>query len=213
MNKINEKATYQLYAVTNRSWASNNYPFLTQLEDALRGGVTCVQLREKNCSYDEYLTRAKEVVALCHNYETPCLINDNVEVAINSGADGVHVGQSDRSASEVRTLIGPNKILGVTVKTVEQALEAQKNGATYLGTGAVFNTSTKLDTYTIEHSVVSEICQAVSIPVIGIGGITKENLSQLEGLNLSGVAIVSGIFANANIKQACEILKEGTKKL
>ena len=211
MNK--EKLSYELYAVTSRAWESEEYSLLKQIEDALISGVNCVQLREKECSFTEYLSIAKEVVSLCHRYDVPCIINDNVAVALESGADGVHVGQGDEGARAVREMIGEDKILGVTVKSVEQALEAQKNGADYLGTGAVFATSTKNDTSIIKRSIVRDICRQVKIPVLAIGGINEDNIDELKGLGVSGVAVVAGIFGKSDIQQSCKNLKERVKKL
>ena len=211
MNK--EKLSYELYAVTSRAWESEEYSLLKQIEDALISGVNCVQLREKDCSFSEYLSIAKEVVSLCHRYDVPCIINDNVAVALESGADGVHVGQGDEGARAVREMIGEDKILGVTVKSVEQALEAQKNGADYLGTGAVFATSTKNDTSIIKRSIVRDICRQVKIPVLAIGGINEDNIDELKGLGVSGVAVVAGIFGKSDIQQSCKNLKERVKKL
>ena len=211
MNK--EKVTYGLYAVTSRTWESEEYSLLEQLEDALIAGVNCVQLREKGCSDKEYLSIAEDVISICHMYDVPCIINDNIKVAIKSGADGVHIGQGDGNSRIVREKIGEGKILGVTVKTVEQALEAERNGADYLGTGAVFATSTKNDTHIIEHSIVRDICSAVKIPVLAIGGINEDNIDELKGLGVSGVAVVSGVFGSKDIQQSCKNLKERVKNL
>ena len=195
----------RLYAVTDRTRLQGD-TLAHQVEAALRGGATCVQLREKNLEYDAFLAEAMELKSLCTNYGVPLIINDNVSVALASNADGVHVGQSDMMASDVRAAIGPKKILGVTAKTVEQALSAQAAGADYLGTGAFYVTDTKKDALPITHETVRAITAAVRIPVTGIGGITPENLDELQDLGLDGVALVSAIFSAPDIEQRCREL-------
>lgn len=201
----------KLYAITDRSWLGGR-TLLEDVESALKGGVTMVQLREKAMDYDGFLAEAIALKALCHRYHVPLIINDNVDIAIASGADGVHVGQSDMAAGNVRARLGADKIIGVTAKTVEQAKAAQEAGADYLGSGAVFGTTTKLDAKAMDLDLFQEICESVSIPVCAIGGITKENLPRLKGRGLAGVALVSTIFATGQIQQTCEelttILKE-----
>ncbi|MBQ1463182.1 MAG: thiamine phosphate synthase [Ruminococcus sp.] len=181
---------------------------LEQLEDALKGGVTMVQLREKHLDHESFLEEAKAVQALCKRYNVPLLINDNVGIAINCGADGVHVGQDDMSPSMVRQLVGDKMIIGVTAKTVEQALAAQNDGADYLGCGALFATSTKSNAKPMSQETFSEICSAVDIPVVAIGGINRQNILELEGLGASGAAMVSAIFAADDIQQECIALKK-----
>ena len=195
----------KLYAITDRSWLGNR-TLLEDVESALKGGVTIVQLREKELDYDSFLAEAIALKTLCHRYHVPLIINDNVDIAIASGADGVHVGQSDMDAGNVRQRLGADKIIGVTAKTVEQAKAAEKAGADYLGSGAVFGSSTKLDAKPMDLDLFQEICKSVSIPVCAIGGITTENLPQLKGRGLSGVALVSTIFATEQIQQTCEEL-------
>ncbi|MBQ8960210.1 MAG: thiamine phosphate synthase [Ruminococcus sp.] len=201
-----------LYAVTDRRWTGRQ-TLLQQIEAALRGGITMLQLREKDLAPEEFLAEALEVRALCSRYGVPLLINDDVEVALRSGADGVHVGQSDMEAGDVRRIMGDDKIVGVTAKTVEQALAAQAAGADYLGSGAVFGSATKTDTKKLELSDFSRICSAVEIPVVAIGGVCRENISQLFGLGASGAAVVSGIFASEDIEAECKALRELAKKL
>lgn len=196
----------RLYAVTDRAWVGEQTLY-EQVECALRGGVTCVQLREKHLDFDAFLAEAKELKTLCQRYGVPLIINDNVEIARLSDADGVHVGQSDMQAKDVRDLLGPDKIIGVTAKTVEQALLAQEMGADYLGTGAFFVTDTKKDALPITHEMARAITAAVDIPVTGIGGITPGNLDTLEGLGLDGVALVSAIFSAPDIEQRCRQLR------
>lgn len=196
----------RLYAVTDRAWL-NGESLYQQVEAALRGGVTCVQLREKELEEAAFLEEAKALRALCKSYGVPFLVNDNVSIALAVDADGVHVGQSDMAAGDVRAAIGPGKILGVTAKTVEQALAAQQAGADYLGTGAFFGTDTKKDALPISFETARAICAAVEIPVTGIGGITMDNLDQLQGLGLDGVALVSAIFSAPDIEQRCRELR------
>ena len=188
-----------LYAVTDRSWLGEN-TLAQQVEQALRGGATCIQLREKELADEVFLAEAFEIKALCKRYNIPFIINDNINVAIECGADGIHVGQHDMAALDVRNRIGEDMILGVSVQTVEQAVLAEKSGADYLGVGAVFSTSTKLDADAVSHETLKAICAAVSIPVVAIGGISKHNLHKLRGTGIDGVALVSAIFAVADIE-------------
>lgn len=201
------KETMLLYAVTDRYWTGRQ-TLMEQAEDALKGGITCLQLREKELGDDEFLAEALEMKALCRKYNVPFIINDNVDVAIRCGADGVHVGQSDMEAGSVRELIGEDIILGVSAQTVEQAVAAQMAGADYLGVGAVFSTSTKLDADSVSAETLSEICRAVDIPVTAIGGITKANIMELAGTGIDGVALVSAIFAAEDIEKECRELKK-----
>ena len=165
-----------LYAVTDSSWTYDRRLY-DQVEEALKGGATFIQLREKGMEHDEYLKEAIEIKELCKKYNVPFVINDRVDIAIECDADGVHVGQKDMEAGEVRAKLGPDKIIGVSARTVEQALLAQKHGADYLGVGAVFSTSTKEDAKALDHKVLKDICEAVDIPAIAIGGISAENVS------------------------------------
>ena len=195
----------RLYAVTDRSWL-NGRTLFDQVEEALDGGATCVQLREKSLDRDAILQEAIEIARLCHRHGVPLLINDDVDIARRSGADGVHVGQDDMEAHLARELLGPDMIVGVTAKTVEQALRAQEAGADYLGSGAVFGSSTKLNAKPMTKERLRSICDAVSIPVVAIGGINRNNLLELAGTGIHGVAVVSGIFAAADIEQECRHL-------
>ena len=189
-----DRKTMRLYAVTDRAWVGQG-TLGDQVEQALRGGVTCVQLREKSLGVPAILVEAEEIGALCRSYGVPFLINDRVEIALQCGADGVHVGQKDRAAREVRRLLGPNRILGVSARTVEQAVQAERDGADYLGVGAVFSTSTKAYAMPVSYETLQSIFMAVSIPVVAIGGIQRENLLSLAGSGVDGVALVSAIFA------------------
>lgn len=188
-----------LYAVTDTSWLRGQ-TLAQQVEAALRGGVTMVQLREKKLEGEALEEEAREILALCRRYGVPLLINDDVMLAKKIGAEGVHVGQSDMAASQAREILGPDAIIGVTARTIEQARAAEKAGADYLGSGAVFGTSTKKDAKPMDPAYFQQICESVSIPVVAIGGITAENIRQLEGRKMTGFAIVSGIFAADDIE-------------
>lgn len=201
-----------LYAVTDRAWLGNS-TLLEQVEQAIIGGVTCVQLREKDLNHQNFLTEAKEIKSLCNKYKIPFIINDSVKIAVESGADGVHIGQSDQNAKEVREKIGNSMIMGVSVQTVEQAKIAVADGADYLGVGAVFSTSTKLDADTVSLETLRNITASVDIPVVAIGGISLKNIHQLQNCGLSGVAVVSGIFASPSIKTASEHFVSSTKEV
>lgn len=196
----------RLYAVTDRSWL-RGHTLLEQVEQALAGGATLVQLREKELDEDTFMREAVEMAKLCHRYGVPLLINDNVEIARRSGADGVHVGQDDMEAASVRSILGSGMIVGVTAKTVEQALRAQEAGADYLGSGAVFGSATKLNAKPMTRELLKSICNAVSIPVVAIGGINRSNILDLAGTDIDGVAVVSGIFAAADIEAECRHLR------
>lgn len=196
-----------LYAVTDRSWVGKQTLY-EQVESALRGGVTCLQLREKELDEAAFLEEAVEMKKLCAKYGVPFIINDNVQIALKCGADGVHVGQSDMAAGNVRKTVGDKMIVGVSAQTVEQALAAQAAGADYLGVGAVFPTSTKSDAREVSHQTLKEICAAVDIPVTAIGGINKSNMAELSGTGVDGVALVSAIFAAEDIEEECKTLKK-----
>lgn len=193
-----DKRGLRLYAVTDRSWLGDDTLFQA-VEKALQGGVTMIQLREKDMEYEDFKEEALQIKDLCKKYQVPFLINDNVELAREIDADGVHVGQSDLEAGRVRELLGPDKIVGVTAKTVEQAQAAQAAGADYLGSGAVFGTSTKKDAKFMELSLLKEITASVEIPVVAIGGITADNAMKLSDTGVAGIAVVSGIFAAEDI--------------
>lgn len=202
-----DKKHMLLYAVTDRAWLKGKTLY-EQVKEALEGGATCIQLREKNMSEEDFLKEALSIKELCKKHGVPFLINDNVAVAVKCKADGIHVGQHDMKAQNVRELIGEEMILGVSAQTVEQALLAEKNGADYLGVGAVFTTSTKLDADSVKHETLKEICSAVSIPVVAIGGIYKHNILELSGTGVDGVALVSAIFASEDIESECKQLLE-----
>lgn len=201
-----------LYAVTDRSWLGDSSLY-DQVESAIEGGATFIQLREKNLDEADFLSEAKEIQKLCREYKVPFVINDNVEIAAQIDADGVHVGQSDMEAGDVRKRLGPDKIIGVSAQTVEQALKAQEHGADYLGVGAVFPTGSKADATEVSHQTLKEICEAVDIPVIAIGGITKENVSELKGSGICGIAVISAIFAQKDIRKAAAELKQKVEEI
>ena len=202
----------RLYAVTDRSWLEAQ-TLCEQVELALRGGATCVQLREKELNAADFLAEAREIKLLCARYGVPLIINDNVALAMEVDADGVHVGQEDMDARDVRSLIGPDKILGVTAKTVEQAQKAQRNGADYLGSGAVFGSNTKLNAKPMSMELLKSICESVTIPVVAIGGIHRGNIASLAGTGIRGAAVVSGIFAAADIEEECFRLRTEIDKI
>ena len=207
-----DKKDLLLYAVTDRAWL-NGETLYSQVEKALKGGATFVQLREKELDEAAFLEEAREIKALCRRYQVPFVINDNVDVALAMDADGVHVGQSDMEAGDVRAKLGPDKLIGVSAQTVEQALWAQERGADYLGVGAVFPTGSKADAVEVPHEVVKAICEAVQIPVIAIGGITKENVKELSGKGLCGIAVISAIFAQPDIEAAARELRIQTEAM
>lgn len=188
-----DKDTLLLYAVTDRAWTGSQ-PLARQVEAALQNGATCLQLREKALDPAAFREEARQMALLCGRYGVPLIINDNVEVALACGAAGVHLGQQDMPIAQARRMAGPDLILGASAHTVQEALEAQAAGADYLGVGAVFSTSTKADASPLPLTTLREICAAVSIPVVAIGGITETNLLQLTGCGAAGVAVVSAIF-------------------
>ena len=196
-----------LYAVTDRAWVGRQ-TLTEQIEDALRGGVTMVQLREKELPEDAFTAEAMEVKALCHRYGVPLLIDDNVDVALKSGADGVHVGIEDTPVAEIRARAGRDFIIGATAKTVEQARAAQAAGADYLGVGAVFPSPTKKNAIRITVERLREICARVTIPAVAIGGISLDNIRELRGGGMRGVAVISALFGADNIAGAARALKQ-----
>ncbi len=207
-----DKKDLLLYAVTDRSWLKGQ-TLCEQVEQALKGGVTFLQLREKELDDQEFLEEAQVIQQLCRKYQVPFLINDNVALAAKIGADGVHVGQSDMAAGEARAKLGTDRIIGVSARTVEEALEAQRQGADYLGVGAVFHTGSKADAAEVDHQVLRDICRAVDIPVIAIGGITRDNVAQLKHSGICGIAVISAIFAQKNIEAAARELRMLTEEM
>ncbi len=206
-----DKKDLLLYAVTDRHWLDGRTLY-DVVRESLDGGGTFVQLREKSLDEESFLEEAKDLQKLCREYNVPFVINDNVDIAVAMNADGVHVGQSDMEAGDVRAKLGPDKIVGVSAGTVEEAILAEKRGADYLGVGAVFPTGSKDDAVDVPHDVLKAICEAVSIPVIAIGGITKDNVTELKGSGICGVAVISAIYAQKDIKKAASDLKDAVTK-
>lgn len=206
------KNTMLLYAVTNSKLVSKQ-PLIEQVESALKGGITCLQLREKELDEASFLAEAIEIKKLCEKYHVPFIINDNVNVAIKCGADGVHVGQSDMEVSEVRKLVGDNMIIGVSAHTVQEAKLAEAGGADYLGVGAIYQTTTKQDATYVSLNELKRICNSVKIPVVAIGGMDRNTISKLSGTGVDGVAIVSAIFAADDIEQECKKLLRLSKDM
>ena len=207
--KFNEKMLL-LYAVTDQAWVGNQ-TLLEQIEDALKGGATIVQLREKKMDENSFVEEAIQVRDLCHKYHVPLIINDNVEVALKSGADGVHVGIEDAPVAEIRKRVSADFIIGATCKTVEQAKIAEAAGADYMGVGAVFPSPTKTNAVRITNEQLREIIASVSIPAVAIGGISYDNVCEIKGSSVSGVAVVSAIFGAEDIEKATALLKERVK--
>lgn len=207
-----DRQTMRLYAVTDRSWLGEK-TLVQQVEEALKGGITCLQLREKDMTEEEFLAEALEIRDLCRKYRVPFIVNDNVEVAVRCQADGVHIGQDDQNAKEVRAMIGPDRILGVSARTVAQARQAVADGADYLGVGAVFPTTTKLDARDVTREEMQAIRAAVPVPIVAIGGIKPQNIGELAGSGADGIAVVSAIFAAENIEERCRELRRLSEEM
>lgn len=201
-----EPRQLRLYAVTDRAWAHDTEGLLRQVAAAIDGGAGIVQLREKHLGQADFLAEAERFVALCREKGAVSIINDKVEIAAQVGADGVHVGQEDLEAGRARQLLGPDKLIGVSAHSVEEALAAQAAGADYLGIGAAFATGTKADATPITRETIRAITAAVDIPVVAIGGISRDNILELKDCGLDGVAVVSALFAQADVKGAAEEL-------
>lgn len=199
-----------LYAVTEK------YPdrdFFVQIESALKGGITCLQLREKHLSKAEFIDEARIVKRLCEKYSVPLIINDDVEVALESASDGVHIGQDDGDVAELRRIAGSRLIIGVSAHNVEEALAAEKAGADYLGCGAVFGSTTKSNVHVLPFETLKNIAKAVKIPIVAIGGINETNMMCLAGSGINGVAVISAIFGAADIESKCQELKRLSEKI
>jgi len=194
--------SYKLYAITDRTWLREDESLADAVRHAILGGATIVQLREKSLEYDKLKGLALSVQKVCKAYNIPFIVNDNVELANEINADGVHLGQNDMSIKSARSILGEGKIIGATAKTVEQAKAAEQEGADYIGSGAVFGTDTKSDATNLSIDALNEICNSVSIPVVAIGGINAYNVSTLRGTSIAGVSVVSGIFARNNKSKA-----------
>lgn len=204
--KQNLKSDILLYAVTDRSWL-NGDTLYHQVQKAIRGGAGVVQLREKHLDREAFIAEAKEIKKLCHQYHVPLIINDSVEIALEADADGVHVGQDDTDIIEARKRLGPDKIIGVSAHNVAEAVTAWKNGADYLGSGAVFHTGSKDNVTPLDHEELRAICRAVPIPVVAIGGISEQNAMVLSGTGIDGIAVISAIFAKPDIEKAARELR------
>lgn len=201
-----DNTAMRLYAVTDRAWVGRQTLY-EQVEDALRGGATCVQLREKQLDKEAFLAEARQIAALCKAHGVPFIINDDLDIALACGAVGVHVGQDDMPAAEVRRRAGRDLIVGVSAHNVAEARKAAADGADYLGAGAVFTTSTKQDVTALSHAGLKAICDAVDIPVVAIGGIGHDNILELDGCGLAGVAVVSALFARKDVAAAARELR------
>ena len=201
-----------LYAVTDRSWLGER-TLAQVVEEVLKGGATFLQLREKELDQATILAEAREIQAIAARYHVPFVINDSVDIALACDADGVHVGQADLMVRDVRALIGPDKILGITANTVELAVAAERAGADYIGAGAVFGTTTKQNAKNLSLDTLKAICQAVSIPVVAIGGINADNLPNLTGTGAAGAAVVSALFAQKDPEAAAQNLRTLADKM
>lgn len=191
---------YEVYAITDRKYLKNGMSLAEAVSSAIEGGASVIQLREKEYKGEELKQLALEIQSVCKRLDAKFIVNDNVELAKEIDADGVHLGQSDMSPVEARKILGEDKIIGVTAKTITQAKEAETAGANYLGSGAIFATNTKTDAKPLSKNDFSAICESVSIPVVAIGGITAENVSYLKDTPMAGVAVVGGIFDTDDIK-------------
>lgn len=200
-----------VYAVTDRTWLDGR-TLIEVTEQAIAGGATCIQLREKELDKESFLQEAETLKALCESYKIPFIVNDDVDIAVRCKADGVHIGQHDMEAARVRELIGQDVILGVSAQTVEQALKAERDGADYLGVGSVFSTGTKADADDVSLSELKAICEAVAIPVVAIGGISLDNIVELKGTGIDGVAVVSAIYAAKDPEAAAKKMLESVKR-
>lgn len=200
-----QRKDYMLYAVTDRSWL-NGDSLVRQVREALENGVTLLQLREKDMPFEEFVALAREIHEVTVQFGVPLIINDNVDVALTMGAEGVHLGQEDMELTNARARLGKDKVIGISAHSVEEARRAQASGADYIGTGAVFTTTTKGDAHEVSLRTLTEICNTVTIPVVAIGGITKDNILKLKGTGIAGVAVVSAIFASKEIVRATEEL-------
>lgn len=207
-----DKESMRLYVVTDRAWLGEN-SLAAQVEQTILAGATFVQLREKDLAFEEFVMAAKEIKEVTDKYKIPFVINDNVDVALETGADGVHIGQNDEEIAAVREKLGYSKIIGLSVHNADEAVRAEKCGADYIGIGAVFQTNTKLDADTVTYDTIINICNAVSIPVVAIGGISKTNILELSGSGVDGVAVVSAIFAQLDIGEATSELLALSKEM
>lgn len=207
-----DKDAMLLYVVTDRSWLGEN-SLVNQVEATIKAGATVIQLREKNLEFEEFVKLAKEIKLITDKYKVVFIINDEVDVAVAVNADGVHIGQNDEEIKIAREKLGAGKIIGLSAHSVEEAIKAEKNGADYIGVGAMFNTSTKLDASAVTYKTLKDICNTVTIPVVAIGGISKDNILNLSGSGISGVAVISAIFAQPDITKATTELLQLSKQV
>ncbi|TQS83985.1 thiamine phosphate synthase [Candidatus Methanomassiliicoccus intestinalis] len=201
------KESLKLYVITDRSWIGNR-SMPEEVEKTLKSGATCLQIREKNISYDEYVSKSIELRKICNKYNVPFIVNDNIEVALASGADGVHVGQKDILNKNVRSIIGSDKILGISANSIELAIAAEKAGADYIGVGSIQLSPTKGESKILSTEYVNEICNSVSIPVVAIGGINEQNILRLKGIGIAGVAVISAVFGKEDVAEATYKLRK-----
>lgn len=201
------KESLKLYVITDRSWIGNR-SMSEEVEKTLKAGATCLQIREKNISYDEYVSKSIELRKICNKYNVPFIVNDNIEVALASGADGVHVGQKDILNKNVRSIIGSDKILGISANSIELAIAAEKAGADYIGVGSIQLSPTKGESKILSTEYVNEICNSVSIPVVAIGGINEQNIPRLKGIGITGVAVISAVFGKEDVAEATYKLRK-----
>ena len=201
------KESLKLYVITDRSWIGNR-SMPEEVEKTLKSGATCLQIREKNISYDEYVSKSIELRKICNKYNVPFIVNDNIEVALASGADGVHVGQKDILNKNVRSIIGSDKILGISANSLELAIAAEKAGADYIGVGSIQLSPTKGESKILSTEYVNEICNSVSIPVVAIGGINEQNILRLKGIGIAGVAVISAVFGKEDVAEATYKLRK-----
>ena len=202
-----------LYAVTDRSWLREGESLSGVCREVLKGGATFLQIREKDLDEASFEAEARELKELCAEYRVPFVVNDSVEIALKIQADGVHVGQEDMACRNARDILGPDKIIGVSVHNVKEALKAQADGADYLGLGAVKATPTKTDARVVEFEEIKKVCDAVNIPVVAIGGIKKDNMMELKGSHVDGIAVVSAIFGAEHIRKETEELRKKAEEL
>ena len=207
-----DKSAMLLYAVTDSTWL-NGRKLVDDVEDVLKAGATFIQLREKNATYEETVALAREIKKLTDKYHVPFVIDDNVEAAKEVDADGVHIGQSDTEAKRARDILGENKIIGVSAGNLKEAVDAEKNGADYIGIGAMFDTSTKKDHTDMTFEEAKKITDTVKIPVVAIGGINKNNILELKGTGIDGVAVISAIFAQPDRYSAAKELLKLSKEI
>jgi thiamine-phosphate pyrophosphorylase len=206
------KEDLKLYAITDRSWL-NGRELIEDVKLAIEGGITFLQVREKDLDRELFINEINKIKEICNKNNIKIIINDNVELAKRCDADGVHIGQNDMDIESARKILGSDKIIGVSAKTVKQAIDAQKKGADYLGVGAVFNTNTKKDASGVSIEELKNICQNVNIPVCAIGGISEKNILKLSKTGISGVAVISAIFGKKDIKKACIDLKKKVEEI